>query len=1149
MLIKLKTFTFLFSIFIYNSGIYGYSFKYSDEGKLLVSICNGDKCSPYGKVSGEKFREIYESNLGRDATIKYLGENKAYLIYNAAVDTYRSITKDYIDSVEYTDNIANGLMLINNRVHSAPMCRDRALALADNTKEFSTPPHVQCHADLDKINNKDVNIECSQTTIFFESKDKKNKICKNKDKLNFISEEFCNSKELSTSANKVSGNFALKSFFDKHAEIEDKLGDSAEVVPICISTAGRDRIKICKEASENLESTCPLNPCNSIWNHIMTGVYQKDSNGNYSDQDIIKLAEDRHEELIESEKFPKELVESLKQDAQGRGQTVAVIDVGMTYAKETDKDGNVEYKVHPELYEDKETIKKLAEREKVRAEIDKDREGYIKALMENEGLTRVEAEDETYDKYNEYIPVRLRKEDFRDYMAKNEKEGVEQKRGAEDKGEGLFGHGTRMAANMNSARAKPDGTVGKQTTVGYAEKASVVMYKTHPHPAVLDIGGTKLKRINNGLRGVLENNRKLRSNVNTYIKENFDIEPSNYCGKNNPKGLSNLGCWIDILRHKGCSTDNIGTLAINNFEDIKPYVGADKDRKCKEVINLNNKYYQYKTGIISMSLGTNEFFSRDEDYNEMKNLLKELRKDGVILVAAAGNDADIPVVNSIQRGLFKRSSPCIFEDVICVTGNSAYMTPWRGGYSYFGGEISLPADTILTSATKKVGKDGTGFDVHFSYGTSYATSGFAALVSRALSLHGSYALDTMYPQESGVSLIREILFNAKENDQRGCSKFTLNQKSSDKNTCTFTPVTCDIPDTDELCGPEVDVDTLSERLCKNSRRGKGFGHGILTNFQNLMASELPDVDKVKDRNLALLINKNMKDNFGLNKELIARVLRKKNLTRDDLKRLAMLSENKILSDNIDKDKSALALYELTSNERKSYFTMGKSEREMFLNLSLEHKVAYTAMDEREKNRVLNMSAYERTRYLDEDEGTREIAMGMDWNKARNYINTPKAQRDYIFTNEELPIVTEDHTDIDDPTSIISPKVPSPIIKEEGKLTEPDKFKDKIATDDVLNENDFILLENTVKLANNAIDKKEEQDREDKEIEEKFKNFDKNINEFLTGVGDENQKYKDLLLVILEIYPDLKQYINHPNSNRPCPYNFQMKFNKLISSQE
>ncbi len=1143
MILKFKIFTFLFSIFIYNSAIAGYSFKYSDEGKLLVSICNGNKCTSYGKVSGEEFRRIYESDAGRGATVKYLGENKAYLIYNAAVDTYKTITKDYIDSVEYADNIANGLMLINNRVHSSPMCRDRALALADNTKEFSTPPNIQCHPDLNKINDKDFNVECSHTAIVFKNQYNKNQSCRDQDKLKYLSKEFCSSEKLSTSANKIDKGFEVTSFFDKNYEIKNKFGDLAQVTPICISTANRDRIEVCEkeDVPPNLESTCPLNPCNSIWNHIMTGVYQKDKDGNYSDDAIVKLAEARYKKLIDSEEYPKESVEELHPDAQGRGQTIVLPDVGMTYKKTKDENDNTVYKVHPELYEDPETIEKLKEKDKIK----KDREGYIKNLMSEQNITRAQAEEKTNEIYNEYIPLRLRKEDFRDFTTNNETEGVEQNRAAEDKGEGLMGHGTRMAANMVSARKKPEEIAGKQTTVGYAEKASVVMHKTHPHPAIIDIFDNDLKGVNRGLKKTLDNIQNLRANVSKSVKENFGIELGDHCGENHPKGLGGWGCLRDVLSHLGCSADDIGKFVANRLnEEITPSVVENKGAKCKEAVSLNNKYYKDRADIISMSFGTHKAVAKNTDYYEMKRLLRELRKEGVVLVAAAGNDADIPVVNTIQRGLFKKSSPCIFEDVICVTGNSAYMTPWRGGYSYFAGEIALPADTLLTSATGKNGNY-TNFDVDFSYGTSYATSGFAALVSRFFSSNGSYVLDTMYPKGYGVSLVRAMLANAKENDQQGCKKFTLNTKSSDKNTCTFTPVTCEIPDEKSLCGPKVDVDTLSKRLCKG-RRGEGFGYGILTNFQKLVTNDLPSVDDVEDQNLELAVKINLKDNINKSKDLINRVTRKKNLTTDDLKKLAMLGDNNKLAENIGKDNNALALYDLTSNERKNYFNMGRLEREIFLNFNLEHKVAYTAMDERERNRVLNMYEGERNTYLDEDKATRQYAMGMDWSQARKFIQTPKAQRGPIFPDYSPFIAIED---IDDPIAIVAPTEPRINIKDKKQITEPDKFKDEEVKDDKINEDDFAVLEKTVTMAKDAIEEKEEQNREDKRIAEEMKIYDENVDEFLINMGDKNKKYKDLLLTILEIYPDLKQYINFPNSSRPCPYNFQMKFKALISSQE
>ncbi len=1149
MLIKLKIFTFLFLIFIYNNAIAGYSFKYSDDGKLFVSVCKEDDCSPYGKVSGEEFRKIYESNTGRNATIKYLGENKAYLIYNASVDTYKTITKDYIDSVEYANNIANGLMLINNRVHSAPMCRDRALALADNTKEFSTPAHIQCHPDLNKINDKDFNVECSYTAIVFKNQYNKNQSCKDQDKLKYLSKEFCNSKELSTSANKIDKGFEVISFFDKNYEIKNKFGKSAQVTAVCISTANRDRIKVCKEKDvpTNLESTCPLNPCNSIWNHIMTGVFQKDKNGGYSDDAIVKLARDRYEELEKTNKFPRSLLKSLHPDAQGRGQNIVLPDVGMTYAKEKDEDGIVKYKVHPELYEDAETIKKL----KIKDKIKKDREGFIKNLMSKQNITRDQAEEKTNELYNEYIPLRLRKADFRDFTANNETEEVEQKGGAEDRGEGLMGHGTRMAANMVSARVKPDEIAGAQTTVGYAEKASVIMYKTHTHPAIIDIFDSELKGVNRGLKKTLENNRNLQANVNKSVKKNFGIELGDHCGENHLKGLGDWGCLRDVLSHLGCSSDDIGAFVANRLnKEIAISDVVDKNKKCQEAVSLNNKYYKDKADIVSMSFGTDDFVAGDDDYNEMRRLLKELRKDGVVLVAAAGNDADVPIINSIQRGLFKRSSPCIFEDVICVTGNSAYMTPWRGGYSYFAGEIALPADALLTSATGKSG-DYTNFDVHFSYGTSYATSGFAALVSRVLSSNGSYVLDTMYPKGYGVSLIRAVLAKAKKNDQKGCNKFTLNTKSSDKSVCTFTPVTCKIPDAENLCGPKVDVDTLSERLCKG-RRGEGFGHGILTNFQKLITNDLPSVNDVKDKNLELVVKNNIRENFDGARDVVNRATIKKNLTTDHLKKLAMLGDNSKLAENIGNDNNALALYELTSNERKSYFNMGRYEREIFLNLSLEHKVAYTAMDEREKNRVLNMYEGERNAYLDEDKGTRQYAMGMDWNEARRFIQTPKAQRGSIFPDYGPFIAIEKPKDIDDPTAIVAPTGPRIDIKDKKdkkEITEPSKFKDEQVKDDKINESDFNTLEKTATMAKDAIDEKEGQDREDKRIAKEIKIYNENVDEFLISVGDKNKKYKDILLTILEIYPDLKQYVNYPNSNRPCPYNLQIKFKKLISSQE
>ncbi len=864
-------FVFYLLIFFNIEAFANLTLKYSEDKRLMLYDCQGDKCTFKEKLNGDKLNKLSKDIEGRLLINNFFGENRAYKILSASEDKYSSITKDYVDNILKTYELLDVVDQLQNVDNISQCSRNQKLVLAQ--VDTPVPPNVVNCYPLTPDSLKEIKWKCSGSVISFGNKSKKDLSCRKYS--NVIGDEFCkNDKLLENTTNKGDEKRSLVGFFKDHKRLKDSLKNTdATIEPLCSSKL-TDRLKACNEAKEKDQKKyneslkkCPLHPCNDGWNLRTIGLLKwNEDKKKYDDNEIIQLGKDKRGEFDRRNLMPAEFIKDIYPQSGGRGINIAFMETGAVYKYKTNKDGKLEAIVHPDIREDQSTLDVIRQKKQ---DIERIKE---KIKNEKDKIKRKELEKQLADIESRYIPLRLKRAEFKNVLdedkSSKEMENFNQDMRplAEAKYSGGFAtpnHGINMLANAVGSRehSHEDGD-DDHKVIGSAPDASASVYRTHEFPV---ISSKTLPSVNEGLKDILKENRKLRETVNNVIKENLDVDAKELCGISHYNNLSNWGCWRDILAVAKCGSEIIGE---GRNPDIKMVMshwkakGAISNIKeadiniCSNIVESASDYYKNKTSIVSMSLGTRKLIADNDDFRELEKVTKELQEDGVVLVAAAGNTTEKVGVEFAQRTIVRSVAPCSFEWVICVAGTNALMTAWgNGSYNRYV-DFALPADTIKHAHVINTGDPSKRqFSSGFTSGTSYATSAMAGLIARMLSLHTPYALDTKYPQDYSLTFIRELFDRAHRNQGKCDSVKAGDIAESSNKRCAFTPVKCS--NSVDMCEPKVELETFSSPSClfiKTFGAGLfgsfdyGFGNGLLSDFEAIISQNI-DNDETFDNTI------------------------------------------------------------------------------------------------------------------------------------------------------------------------------------------------------------------------------------------------------------------------------------------------------------
>jgi subtilisin family serine protease len=116
------------------------------------------------------------------------------------------------------------------------------------------------------------------------------------------------------------------------------------------------------------------------------------------------------------------------------------------------------------------------------------------------------------------------------------------------------------------------------------------------------------------------------------------------------------------------------------------------------------------------------------DYDSLRDAISLAISHGTIVVAAAGNCTP-------TCGIW---SPANYHDVICATGSTFDMTPWKDSSRGRDVTIAAPAWSVYRARTVKISQT-YAFDVGRSSGTSYATPIVAGAAALWIERHGGTA--------------------------------------------------------------------------------------------------------------------------------------------------------------------------------------------------------------------------------------------------------------------------------------------------------------------------------------------------------------------------------------------------------------------------
>ncbi|MBF0359402.1 MAG: S8/S53 family peptidase [Oligoflexia bacterium] len=227
----------------------------------------------------------------------------------------------------------------------------------------------------------------------------------------------------------------------------------------------------------------------------------------------------------------------------------------------------------------------------------------------------------------------------------------------------------------------------------------------------------------------------------------------------------------------------------------------------ESIVENNKKYtrpedYHKRVRVVSMSLGG------PFPNTKLHRLMKEAKKQGVIMVAASGN--------MIPELLFNKFVvwPAAYTEVIAAAATDVYNNPWKSSSKGKKIDISAPGNAVWSAkAFRTLSK--VIYSVSRHSGTSYATTGIAGVAALWVGFHGESKL-----QEYGeyrLELFRYIMDQAARKGK-------------------LTAIKCD----------------RITRLCDEVKRGY-FGRGII-NAKALLEEPLP---KVED--LMTYVNKGQKE--------------------------------------------------------------------------------------------------------------------------------------------------------------------------------------------------------------------------------------------------------------------------------------------------
>jgi len=196
-------------------------------------------------------------------------------------------------------------------------------------------------------------------------------------------------------------------------------------------------------------------------------------------------------------------------------------------------------------------------------------------------------------------------------------------------------------------------------------------------------------------------------------------------------GLSGFGQVAEIIPIKvfGSNTmaDSVNNANSNTSEVVKTYPLALRLKKALEYAKIRGAQ------VINLSLGWPKSLHRKDLEDEIKLLISE----GVIIVAAAGNNGNVAQIY-----------PCIIPGVICVGSSRPDFKP--STYSNFGINVDFfaPGERILGAFP--IGMQ----PLHFSqssYERLSGTSQAAPLISGIFAL-----LRGLYPNENSIDLIQRV---------------------------------------------------------------------------------------------------------------------------------------------------------------------------------------------------------------------------------------------------------------------------------------------------------------------------------------------------------------------------------------------------------
>ncbi len=528
----------------------------------------------------------------------------------------------------------------------------------------------------------------------------------------------------------------------------------------------------------------------------------------------------------------------------------------------------------------------------------------------------------------------------------------------------LYGHGNHVAGTLASADNKQILSDNFLHIEGVSPDASVIPLRANRHPGIIK----ETRYLVEALKAILKHNQDLRNRVKDAFATNFSIDTDNYCGENHPKKLSNWGCWRDILKSKACKEKYTGVYTANNFK-VSSYNGDNKDARCENIVKKSIDYYQHRIGTVNMALGTARHFlaASSEDYNDLKNTVDDLEKDGVVVVSAAGNYSGSFIVDGAQKRITKgKAAPCIFKSTLCIGGVAANLTPWDKGFKNQFVNFSLAADTIPIAHTNDDGRQ----NIIFTSGTTYATSVTTGMITNISSFHTDYMLDTKYPQGHKLSLIHTMIKAAKEND-KDCTKLSIDQNNPSDNTCVFTPLNCDFK---KIGGVDIKLEVMDKRKCQLAIAGDNYGEGVMTNFQKILLNPLPSAKEVAD--------------YRRENDII--YADKVKLSEDSDRALAYL----------DKNPSEKAFFNQESDKHQRHAKLALAVGNKDLGdtiLKLKDNTEYVlGLPAKEKNRILALSPTEIDNYLSLDSKVKESLLAMDFGATKKLLAMDKEDKDYML---------------------------------------------------------------------------------------------------------------------------------------------------------